>query len=509
MKKQTVEQTQFNKIKTQVSEFATSQTVKNRLLNLEPVNDLGKVLKLQDETGEALAILKNQQSIPFMMSEQIDRLFQKVEEGYILEPKELHEVEDFLRSIKQLKLFFEKREQEAPILAKYAQKLVLFTQLEERINVSIKNNQVSSEASGKLKKARQNSQKYQSAIKDKLNKFINSPSNKSKIQEFMVVERDGILTVPLKSSFKTSVNGRVVAESTKGSTAYVELENTRSLNEKVQEAQAEEITIVYEILASFSEQIADHLAQMKENVDIVFGLEIITAKAKYSLAIGGEKISINNQGIIELIDAKHPLFGESAVPLSLALGGNQRGLVITGSNSGGKTVVLKTIGLLTLMTMVGLYIPANKNSQISTFDHVLVDIGDYQDISNALSTFSGHMFNMRKVLETAGRHSLVLVDEIGSGTEPSEGAALAIAMIERMIKNGALVVASTHYGEIKDYATREPELVTAAMAFDKETLEPKYQLLMNEVGASNGFWLAKKMLIDDGILNRASQQLKR
>ncbi|MDF0479942.1 endonuclease MutS2 [Vagococcus sp. PNs007] len=507
MNKQTEEHTQFNVIKELISEFATSQTVKDRLLSLEPTSDLEKVRQLQAETGEALEILKDNQSIPFMMSQRIDRIFEKVEEGYVLDPKELHDVEDFLRSIKQLKQFFEKRETQSPILSSYCKKIVIFNELEERLSVAIKNNQVSSEASSKLKKARQRAQNYQSAIRDKLYKFINSPSNKSKIQEFMVVEKNGSLTVPLKSSFKTSVAGRVVSESAKGSTVYVELDNTKSLTEKLQEAHAEEIMIVYEVLADFSEQIASCLKQMKDNTEIVFKLEEITAKATYSLEIEGEKIRINDQGVIKLVNARHPLLKNKAVPLSMELGGEHRGLVITGSNSGGKTVVLKTIGLLTLMTMVGIHVPAEKETEISTFNHVLVDIGDYQDIDNALSTFSGHMSNMKQVLDIADTRSLVLVDEIGSGTEPSEGAALAMAMLDYMIDKGAIVVASTHYGEIKEFAIKEPHFVTAAMAFNIETLEPLYQLLMNEVGQSNGLWLAKKMLISDEILERAQYHM--
>lgn len=222
-----------------------------------------------------------------------------------------------------------------------------------------------------------------------------------------------------------------------------------------------------------------------------------------------KKVNINDTGYIQLVKAKHPLLGEAAVPLSIELGETERGLVITGSNSGGKTVVLKTVGLLTLMTMIGVFIPAETTSHISVFDHILVDIGDYQDFDNALSTFSGHINNMREILTIADNRSLVLVDEIGSGTEPTEGAALATAMLESLVNRDAVVLASTHYGEIKDFAVKDTNFITAAMAFDKETLNPLYQLLMNEVGASNGFWLAKKMNIGEDILERASYHLSK
>ena len=509
MKKQAIEQTQFNEIKELISNYAISNTVKTRIIELEPASKIEVVRKYQKETGEALAILETKQSIPFMASEQIDRLFEKIEKGYVLEPKELLEVSEFLRTIRKLKEFFHKNAELAPTLAVSASKLQSFRSIEETINISIKHNQVNSEASRDLKKARQSIQKYKSDINDRLHKFINNAGNKSKIQEFMVVDRDGTLTVPIKSSFKHSIKGRIVSESGKGSTVYMELDNTRELNQKLQMAQAEEMSIVYQILANLTESIATELETMKKTMNIIFSLELIVAKAKYSEEINGKKVNINDTGYIQLVKAKHPLLGEAAVPLSIELGETERGLVITGSNSGGKTVVLKTVGLLTLMTMIGVFIPAETTSHISVFDHILVDIGDYQDFDNALSTFSGHINNMREILTIADNRSLVLVDEIGSGTEPTEGAALATAMLESLVKRDAVVLASTHYGEIKDFAVKDNNFITAAMAFDKETLNPLYQLLMNEVGASNGFWLAKKMNIGEDILERASYHLSK
>lgn len=507
MKKQAIEQTQFNEIKELISNYAISKTVKQQIMDEEPMSNIEKVRHAQKETGEALNILETKQSIPFMASEQIDRLFQKIEKGYVLEPKELLEIAEFLRTIRKLKDFFNRNIELAPTLSAYASKLQSFRSIEETITISIKNNQVSSEASRDLKKARQSIQKHKADINDRLHKFINNASNRSKIQEAMVVDRDGTLTVPIKSSFKHSVKGRIVSESGKGSTVYIELDNTRELNQKLQMAQAEEMSIVYQILANLTEEIATELEAMEKTMKIIFSLELIVAKAKFSEEIGGQKVKINDSGYINLVNAKHPLLGESAVPLSIELGQTERGLVITGSNSGGKTVVLKTVGLLTLMTMIGVFIPADSESNISLFDHILVDIGDYQDFDNALSTFSGHINNMREILSIANDRSLVLVDEIGSGTEPTEGAALATAMLESLVNRNAVVLASTHYGEIKDFAVKDANFITAAMAFDKETLNPLYQLLMNEVGASNGFWLAKKMNIGSDILERASYHL--
>lgn len=507
MKQQAIEQTQFNEIKELISQYAISQTVKERILNFDLTADLATVLNYQQETNEALNIIKSNQSFPFMASEQIDRLLMKIGDGFVLEPKELIEMADFLKSIRQLKEFFMRNNQLAPTLANYATKLQGFRNIEEVINLSIKNNQVTSDASRDLKKARQSIQKAQADINDKLHKFINHSANKSKIQEFLIIERDGVLTVPIKSSFKHSLKGRVISESGKGSTVYMELDSTRELNQKLQLAKAEETMLIYQILANLTEEIAQELISLNKTIQVIFSLEIIVAKAKYSHSINGEKVIINNKGIIHLIEAKHPLLGHAAVPLTISLGDEHCGLVITGPNSGGKTVVLKTIGLLTQLTMMGILIPANSKSQISTFEHILVDIGDYQDFDNALSTFSGHMNNMGKILNTANSHSLILIDEIGSGTEPTEGAALAIAILEELVHKKAIVLASTHYGEIKDFALNEPNFMTAAMAFDQETLQPRYQLLMNKVGESNGFFIARKMNIAEAILTRATDYL--
>lgn len=509
MKTQAFEQTQFNKIKEQISTYTISQTVKERIINFEASDNLEQVLNYQAETGEALVILKTNQSFPFIASEQIDRLFQKIEEGYILETKELVEIADFLKSIRKLKEFFQKNKKLSPILSGYASKLQGFRSIEETIHLSIKNNQVTSDASRDLKKARQSINKYQADISDKLHKYINNAANKNKIQEFLIVQRDGILTVPIKSSFKHSIKGRIISESSKGSTAYIELENTRELNQKLQTAQAEEMSLIYQILANLTEEIAQELPFLNHAIQIIFQLELIVAKAKYSHEINGHKVTINQIGYIKLDNAKHPLLGKNAVPLNIELGNRQRGLVITGPNSGGKTVVLKTIGLLTFMTMMGVYIPADPSSHISLFKHILVDIGDYQDLDNALSTFSGHMNNMGNILTIADKESLILVDEIGSGTEPTEGAALAIAMLDNLVNRQSVVIASTHYGEIKDFATEKETFITAAMAFDNETLQPKYQLLMNEIGESNAFFIARKMKINEDILESAVCYLKK
>lgn len=508
MKKQAIEQTQFNEVRNRVSEYARSNTVKERIETFEPSSNLDEVLLFQKETGEGVSLVESQKSIPSMASEKIDRLFQKIEDGYVLGVKELLEISGFLRTIRKIKRYFQENKKSAPTLYEYSVALQSFRHIEEAINISIKNNLVTSEASRELKKTRQNIIRYDSNIRDKMHKFINSSTNKFKIQEFMVIERDGVLTVPVKSAFKNSIKGRIVAESGKGSTAFLQPEATIELSRKLQMFQAEESTIVYQILANLTEEVAVELKKLKETNEIVLSLEMIIAKSKYSVEINGRRVNINDQGRINLIEAKHPLLDNVAVPLSIQIGALERGLVITGSNSGGKTVVLKTIGLLTFMTMMGLFIPADTTSEISIFEHILVDIGDYQDFDNALSTFSGHINNMRAILEVANNRSLVLVDEIGSGTDPSEGAAIAIAILETLTEKGALVLATTHYGEIKEFAVKDELFLTAAMAFDRETLQPLYRLLMNEVGESNGLFIAHKMKLDESVINRAAKHLE-
>lgn len=313
--------------------------------------------------------------------------------------------------------------------------------------------------------------------------------------------------VPFKASYKNKVPGNIIEQSNKGTTVFIEPVAVEKASMNHQLLKAEEIAEEYQILAFLTGALAEQEQAIDLIIETVTRLDIIFARGKYSREIQGVTPEVNQAEYIKIKQGRHPLLPEDAVPLDFELGNNYRGLVITGANAGGKTVVLKTVGLLTLMAMFGLQVPAAKGTELAVFDEVFVDIGDQQNIENALSTFSGHMQNIAEILRKVKRNTLVLLDEIGSGTEPNEGAALAVAIMETMYEKGALIVATTHYGEIKKFANDHEDFIPAAMAFDREALQPKYLLQVGETGESQALWIAKKMNMSEKLIQQANHYI--
>ena len=333
-----------------------------------------------------------------------------------------------------------------------------------------------------------------------MKKFIRQ--NKEKLQEAIITKRNDVFTVPIKSAYKKQVKGTIIELSSKGTTAYIEPSNVSRWNEQLVYHKMIEEAEVYQILATLTGLLAEALPLIQQNIEIIAEFDHIFARGKFSRELKGITPEINSDGYIHLVSATHPLIN-NAVPLDLTIGEDYRGLTITGPNAGGKTVVLKTVALMSLMTMIGLQIPAKEGTEIAIFDQIFVDIGDAQSIENALSTFSGHMQNISEILRKTHKNSLILLDELGSGTEPNEGAALAIAIMEEFYQKGSILITTTHYGEIKRFAEQHPDFITAAMDFDAEHLTPKYRLLIGQTGESNALWIAKKMAISEQIITKA------
>lgn len=503
------QETEFTIIKNEVIKFAISDEAKYLLEQREPSLNFQTVEKRLQETGEAMALLASNQHVPFMGIKKIKQLTDKVEKGMILEANELMEYSDFLRSIRLIKQLFEKNKFQVPVLSRYTADLEDFKGIIEAVTTSIAGNTVRSESSRTLRKIRGKIQKLESDIEKSFNKYLKNATTQMYLQERFVVKKDDRYTLPVKSEFQSKVKGQIIERSNKGTTVFVEPEGVRKLNDQLQLAKAEEIGEIYQILASLTGMIAEELPRITYCKEVVVELDMIFARGKYSRSINGVPVRVREDDTLVLDQVKHPLLGSSAVPLSLTLGEDARGLIITGPNAGGKTIVLKTVALTCLMTMFGLFVENGGNTQIPIFRDLFIDIGDQQSLENALSTFSGHMQNISQILAKVKKHSLVLLDEIGSGTEPKEGASLGIALMEAMYQKGALIIATTHYGEIKDFALAHDDFVTAAMAFDGETLTPKYRLLMNQVGDSNAFWIADKMKIDPKVIRQAKEYLQR
>ena len=388
--------------------------------------------------------------------------------------------------------------------------IVEFTALEKEISRCIlTEDEMADNASPKLKDIRRSIHQQNQAIKNKLSRIITSSSNKTYLQDTIVTMRDGRYVIPVKQEYRSFFPGMVHDQSKGGATLFIEPQGVVELNNKLRELEVEEQLEIARILAELSSRVAEHYREIRSNLELLTKLDFIMAKGKLSCKMHASEPKIDADGELRLISARHPLIEyKKAVPVDIRIGGDYRTLIITGPNTGGKTVSLKTAGLLVMMAQSGLHIPASHASTLPIFGEVFADIGDEQSIEQSLSTFSSHMKNIVSIIDKASYDSLVLVDELGAGTDPTEGAALAIAILERFYDSGALTMATTHYNELKKYALATSGVENAAMEFDVETLTPTYRLLIGVPGKSNAFEISKKLGLSESVIERASEHIK-
>ena len=388
--------------------------------------------------------------------------------------------------------------------------IVEFTALEKEISRCIlTEDEMADNASPKLKDIRRSIHQQNQAIKNKLSRIITSSSNKTYLQDAIVTMRDGRYVIPVKQEYRSFFPGMVHDQSKGGATLFIEPQGVVELNNKLRELEVEEQLEIARILAELSSRVAEHYREIRSNLELLIKLDFIMAKGKLSCKMHASEPKIDVDGELRLISARHPLIEyKKAVPVDIRIGGDYRTLIITGPNTGGKTVSLKTAGLLVMMAQSGLHIPASHASTLPIFGEVFADIGDEQSIEQSLSTFSSHMKNIVSIIDKASYDSLVLVDELGAGTAPTEGAALAIAILERFYDSGALTMATTHYNELKKYALATSGVENAAMEFDVETLTPTYRLLIGVPGKSNAFEISKKLGLSESVIERASEHIK-
>lgn len=388
--------------------------------------------------------------------------------------------------------------------------IVEFTALEKEISRCIlTEDEMADNASPKLKDIRRSIHQQNQAIKNKLSRIITSSSNKTYLQDAIVTMRDGRYVIPVKQEYRSFFPGMVHDQSKGGATLFIEPQGVVELNNKLRGLEVEEQLEIARILAELSSRVAEHYREIRSNLELLTKLDFIMAKGKLSCKMHASEPKIDADGELRLISARHPLIEyKKAVPVDIRIGGDYRTLIITGPNTGGKTVSLKTAGLLVMMAQSGLHIPASHASTLPIFGEVFADIGDEQSIEQSLSTFSSHMKNIVSIIDKASYDSLVLVDELGAGTDPTEGAALAIAILERFYDSGALTMATTHYNELKKYALATSGVENAAMEFDVETLTPTYRLLIGVPGKSNAFEISKKLGLSESVIERASEHIK-
>lgn len=495
---------ELDKVLEMLSACAGSQEGKKACLGLRPSSELDIVQTLLDETTAASDLCTRKGNPVFGEVYDVSASLERADRGGSLQPVELLRVASVLRCTRNMKGYVSEDDKKT-VLDPLFSALTPNKYLEDRIfGAILSEEEIADNASPELANIRRHMRLQAGKIRDTLQKIISSPAYAKLLREPIITIRDGRYVVPVKSECKNDVPGLVHDVSSSGSTYFVEPMSAVNANNALRELELKEKKEIERILAELSAEVATHRENISLNVSVLVRLDVIFAKAKLGYRMRAWAPLMNDQGRVELRNARHPLIDpQKVVPISLHLGRDFDTMIITGPNTGGKTVTLKTIGLLTLMAECGLHIPAGDGSHLSTFDAILADIGDEQSIQQSLSTFSSHMKTIVDVVEQCDDRTLVLFDELGAGTDPAEGAALATAIIEFCRKMNSKVVATTHYAELKLYAMQTKGVMNASCEFDVETLRPTYRLLIGIPGKSNAFAISKKLGLPDHILKEA------
>ncbi|MDY4755637.1 MAG: endonuclease MutS2 [Candidatus Faecousia sp.] len=488
-----------------LAECAGSQGGKESCRALRPSSDLEEVQLMLQQTTAASDLCTRKGNPAFSNVCDVSPSLERADRGGSLQPKELLSIGGVLRCARTIKGYVSEDDQ-ATILDPLFNALTANKYLEDRIfGAILSEEEIADTASPELSDIRRHMRIQAGKIRDSLQKVISSPAYSKFLREPIITIRQGRYVVPVKSECKNDVPGLVHDVSTTGSTYFVEPMSAVNANNALRELELKEKKEIERILAELSSEAAAHAEDINLDYSMLVQLDVIFAKAKLAYRMRAWAPIMNDCGKIELRNARHPLIDpQKVVPISVRLGSDFDTMIITGPNTGGKTVTLKTIGLLTLMAECGMHIPAGDGSTLSTFDAILADIGDEQSIAQSLSTFSSHMRTIVDVVAQCDDRTLVLYDELGAGTDPAEGAALAIALIEFSRKMGSRVVATTHYAELKLYAMRTKGVINASCEFDVETLQPTYKLLIGIPGKSNAFAISRKLGLSEDILKEAS-----
>ena len=487
-----------------LAEQASSEEAKARCLALRPLTDRDDIRLLQEQTSAACRLITQKGSPGLSGIRDVGESLARADRGGCLSAGELLKIAGVLRCARLVKNYAE-TDAVSSVLDPYFLELVGNKYLEERIDTSIlSEEEIADAASSELADIRRHIRIQSTKVRESLQKIISSPTYAKYLQEPIITIRSDRFVVPVKSEFKSAVPGLVHDVSSSGSTLFIEPMQAVNANNALRELFAAERKEIERILAELSAEAAAYKVHIDQNFEILVQLDCIFARGKLSFRMDAIEPEMREDGTLQLKNARHPLIDkQKVVPISLRLGDDFDTMVITGPNTGGKTVTLKTIGLLTLMAQCGLHIPAENGSYLSVFDRVLADIGDEQSIEQSLSTFSAHMKNIVELVSLCDDRSLVLFDELGAGTDPAEGAALAIALIQYCRQRGAKVAATTHYAELKLFAMRTPGVINASCEFNVETLQPTYRLLVGIPGKSNAFAISRKLGLPEHIIAEA------
>ncbi len=507
-----LEKLEYYKILDILGGYCLTEYGKNLVQDLLPCNDKSKVNLILQETFETINLSTRNSFPSFYDAQDITISLKQLESGQSLNTKSLLNLANILKNAEELKTYFNKdfiTEDSFPILSGLFNELYSNTSITTKVfSCILEEDVIDDKASKELYSIRKKKRNLEQDIRNKLNSMIHSSTYSKYIQENIITIRNDRFVIPVKEEYRSSIKGLIHDVSNGGSTVFIEPLAVFEMNNEIHELVNSENIEIEKILFELSKLFMPIISQLKTNVDIIGKLDFIFSKAKYAKSINGIIPKISNEKNIVLNKARHPLIPkEKVVPISLTLGKDFSTLLITGPNTGGKTVTLKTVGLLTCMACSGLAIPCDENSSIFVFDNIFADIGDDQNISSSLSTFSSHMTNIVDILNNFTTNSLILLDELGSGTDPLEGANLAISILEHIKNIGALTISTTHYPELKKYALITDGFENASVEFDINTLSPTYRLLVGIPGKSNAFEISKKLGLDMNIIRDAKNHL--
>lgn len=504
MDERNLQRLEFDKVCEQLAGFASSELGREKALALRPVTDAETIKNWQAQTSQGREILRREPEFSWGGFKDVRSALQRARWGAVLDPLELFELGQALFAFRRVKQFFLARRGSYPLMERIALAIGDFRELEEKISRTVlPGGEVADDASPALYQIRRKLERARQQVKERLEEIIRSPHYQRYLQEPIVTVREGRYVVPVKQEFRHQVPGLVHDQSASGATLFVEPLAVLEANNEIRRLQAAERREVERLLTELSAMVARRGAELAASLEAMGELDFVMARARYAEATDAVEPRLLEEPRLRLNHARHPLLGKSAVPISVQLGYRFDTLIITGPNTGGKTVALKTVGLLVVMAQSGLHIPAADGSELGIFTHVFADIGDEQSIESSLSTFSSHLTNIIHILNHAGPRSLVLLDEIGAGTDPTEGAALAQAILERLQELGAKTLATTHYSELKNFAHCRAGVENACVEFDAVTLRPTYRLLIGRPGQSNAFEIARRLGLPEELVERA------
>jgi len=511
MDKKLLEKLEYPKILNRLESHAATSMGKALALSASPVGELEEVRHRLQGTDEAAAVDRMKGAAPFGGISDVRASLKRSAIGGTLSASELLAVADTALGGRRVKRFVESylEKHEAPILGSLAEGIFELRQLEDAIRRCIDDNSVVVDtASDELLRIRRELRSGEARVRERLESMVRSSSVQKMLQDAIITMRNDRFVIPVKSEYRSSFGGIVHDQSASGATLFIEPEQVVQMNNKLRELRIQEEREIEKILQKLSAHVAEHTEELDANVDLLGQLDFLFAKARLAREMKASLPAMNGKGYLRIRRGRHPLLPpDEAVPLDIELGGSYSAIIVTGPNTGGKTVTLKTVGLLSLMAMTGLFVPAEDGSELCVFDAVFADIGDEQSIEQNLSTFSSHMTNIIDILKRMTPKSLVLLDEVGAGTDPAEGSALAIAILEQIRAMGCRLVATTHYSELKAYAYDQKGVINASMEFDVETLRPTYRLLVGVPGRSNAFAIAERLGLSRRVIEAARVQV--